>query len=90
MIGVRGQVGIRQYLPGKTHKHGLELYKVHTTKVCMWNFRNKIGNTSRVDGLSRTESSTVSLIQKVLNTGSTIYSDNFYSSALLAEYLKTF
>ena len=45
------------------------------------------GKINNVDGLNATESLTVSLTKSVLNLGSTIYSDNYYISVVLAEYL---
>ena len=87
MIAFRGRVDIRQHLPRKNHKYGLKLYKACTPEAYTWNFQIHCGKSSQIDGLSGTESLTVSLTQNVLNTGSTIYSDNYYSSVVLAEYL---
>ncbi|KAF2346631.1 PiggyBac transposable element-derived protein [Trinorchestia longiramus] len=40
-----------------------------------------------MEGLSGTESLTVGMAQKILNTGSTIFADNYYPSVGLAEYV---
>ena len=52
-----------------------------------WNFQVYTGKTNNVYGLNTTESLTVSLTKSALNLGSTIYSDNYYTSLVLAEYL---
>ncbi|KAF2350764.1 PiggyBac transposable element-derived protein [Trinorchestia longiramus] len=87
MIAFRGRVGIRQYLPGKSHKYGLKLYKICTPAAYTWNFKIHCGRHNEMEGLSGTESLTVGMAQKILNTGSTIFADNYHTSVGLAEYL---
>ena len=87
MVAFRGRVAIRQNLPGKSHKSGLKLYKICTPEAYTWNFQVYAGKTNNVDGLNATESLTVSLPKSALNLGSTIYSDNYHTSVVLAEYL---
>jgi hypothetical protein len=53
----------------------------------MWNFKVHCGRQNEMEGLSRTESLTVGMARKILNTGSTIFADNYYTSVALAEYL---
>ena len=71
MVAFRGRVGIRQYLPGKTHKYRLKLYKVCTPETYTWSFQIHSGKSSLIDGLSGTVSLTVKMTQNVLNTDST-------------------
>ena len=87
MVPFRGRVKIRQYVPGKAHKYGLKLYKVCTPEAYTWNFEVHTGEKKYIQGLNHTEALTVTLFEKLLNQGATIFSDNFYSSVVLAEYL---
>ena len=62
-------------------------YKVCTPDAYTWNFNIHCGRNTDFEGLSGTESLTVSLTQKLLHTRSTLYCDNYYSFVGLVEYL---
>lgn len=87
MVPFRGRVGIRQYLPGKSHKYGIKLYKLCSVDGYTWNFIVHTGQSIEIQGLNATESLTVKLSEKLLNNGATIFADNYYCSAVLAEFL---
>lgn len=46
MVPFRGRLGIRQYLPGKSHKYGIKLYKLCTERGYTWNVQIYCGKDS--------------------------------------------
>ena len=83
----RGRLGFRQYLPGKSHKYGMKLYKLCTPESYTLNFEVHTKRKHNVVGLGVTESRVVMLAEKYLNHGVTLFADNYYCSAELGEYL---
>ena len=87
MICFRGRLGIRQYVPGKSHKYGVKLYKLCTPDSYTLNFEVHTKRKHNRDGLGVTESRVVMLTEKYLNHGATLFADNYYCSKELGEYL---
>jgi hypothetical protein len=87
MILFRGRLKFHQYLPGEAHKYGIKLYKLCTPEAYTLNVIVHLGSTAPRYDLSSTKSLTVAICDKIVNKGSTLYADNYYSSVSLAEWL---
>ncbi|CAI6371066.1 unnamed protein product [Macrosiphum euphorbiae] len=88
MVPFRGRLGFRQYIPGKSHKYGVKLFKLCGTDGYTYNVQIYAGK-SQVDGKGLACKVVLNLCQMYLNANRTITTDNFYSSLPLAyELLK--
>lgn len=87
MVPFRGRIFFRQYIPGKRHKYGLKLYKLCTTEAYTWNLELYCGASDIYQSLGKTESVVARLMLPLLEKGVTLYTDNFYTSSPLADYL---
>ena len=87
MVPFRGRLLFRQYLPGKAHKYGIKLSKLCTIDAFTWNIKVYCGANAAENGLSSTETLTVTMCDGLLGTGRTLFADNYYSSVPLAEHL---
>ncbi|XP_047738345.1 piggyBac transposable element-derived protein 4-like [Hyalella azteca] len=87
LVPFRGRIFFRQYIPGKSHKYGIKLYKLCTVNGYTWNFEVYTGNLSNVPEHNHSESIVLKLAKPLLKNGATIYADNYYSSVPLAEKL---
>lgn len=87
MVPFRGRIFFRQYIPGKRHKYGLKLYKLCTTEAYILNLELYCGVSEKYQSLGKTESVVARLMLPLLEKGVTLYTDNFYTSKPLADYL---
>lgn len=87
MVPFRGRLGIKQYIPGKANKYGMKVYKVCTPEGYTWNLEVHVGTSDKIADLNATESRVVKLCNEMLGIGCIIYTDNYYTSVTLAEYL---
>ncbi|KAE9525673.1 hypothetical protein AGLY_014200 [Aphis glycines] len=88
MVPFRGRLGFRQYIPGKSHKYGVKLFKLCGTNGYTYNVQIYAGK-SQVDGKGLACKVVLNLCQMYLNANRTITTDNFYTSLPLAyELLK--
>ena len=87
LIPFRGRVIFRQYIPVKSHKYGIKLYKLCTPSSYTWNLFVYSGNMKTEPSFQHSESVVLQLCKPLLKQGSTIYADNFYSSIPLVEKL---
>lgn len=90
MIPWRGRLGMRQYIKNKRHKYGVKLYKLCTLDGYTINIRVYCGkettpndNTNDSHGVKIV----MNLMDKYLDSGRTLYADNFYSSIPLVKRL---
>lgn len=86
MIPFRGKIFFRQYIKGKRHKYGIKMYKLCLEKGYTYNFSIYVGKSDSQKG-NVTTNLVLSLMEPLLNTGRTLYVDNFFTSVTLAEYL---
>lgn len=89
MIAWRGRLGFRQYIPGKKHKFGVKVFKLCTENGYTYDFEIYSGrevNTVTATG-SVGEKIVMKLTNSLLNAGRTLYTDNFYTSCVLARVL---
>ena len=87
LIPFRGRLSFRQYIPGKTHKYGVKLYKICSPNAYTWDLKVYIGNMERTGHFTHSESIVLQLCRPFLGQGVTVFADNFYSSVPLAEKL---
>lgn len=87
MVPFRGRLKVRQYIPGKSHKYGVKLFKVcFPDGSCTYNisiYSGKMDTQSK--GLGETV--VLNLCEDYLDHGWTIVTNNFYTSVSLAERL---
>lgn len=88
MVPFRGRLGFRQYIPGKSHKYGVKLFKLCGTNGYTYNVQIYAGK-NQVDGKGLACKVVLNLCQMYLYANRTITTDNFYTSLPLAyELLK--
>lgn len=85
MVPWRGRLSFRQYIPNKTHKYGVKLYKVclpegYTYRVNIYSGRNE----QAPQGKRHASLICMNLLQGLLDEGRILYADNFYTSIELA------
>lgn len=86
MIPFRGRLSFLQYIPGKRHKYGIKIFKLCVTGG--YTFATKIyGGKEQPTKKSLASRVVMELMQPLLNTGRTLYTDNFYTSVPLAHEL---
>lgn len=86
MIPFRGRLHIRQYIPNKTHKYGIKVFKLCCGAGYTWNMKIYAGK-EREEGASVPTNVVISLAENLLCQGRTIVTDNYYTSLELAEKL---
>lgn len=92
MVPWRGRLVFRQYLPAKSHKYGVKLYKIctpegYTYDLKVYAGRNDPTGTVAVNTNGHTYNICMELLKKVINSGRIIYMDNFYTSVKLCKDL---
>ncbi|XP_025194347.1 piggyBac transposable element-derived protein 4-like [Melanaphis sacchari] len=88
MVPFCGRLGFRQYIPGKSHKYGVKLFKLCGTDGYTYNVQIYAGK-SQVEGKGLACKVVLNLCQMYLNANRKITTDNFYTSLPLAyELLK--
>lgn len=88
MIPFRGRLGFRQYIPGKSHKYGIKLFKLCDPSGYCYNMILYSGkNTAEISNYGLSTQIVLDLSEKYLDDGRLLYADNFYSSVTLAKLL---
>ena len=87
MIPWRGRLVFRQYLPAKSHKYGIKVYKLCKIDAYTYGFKIYCGKNENVSDHGHTFDVTIKLMEGLLNEGRILYADNFYVSVKLGEYL---
>ena len=87
LVPFRGRLHFRQYIPGKSHKYGIKLYKICTVNGYTWDLQDYTGKLSNEPEHNHSESMVFKLTKPLLKKGAIIYADNFYTSVPLAEKL---
>ncbi|KAK9731676.1 Transposase IS4 [Popillia japonica] len=91
MVPFRGRLSFLQYVPGKRHKYGVKLFK-----LCVdggYTYSIKIyggGGSVKTSDKPLATRVVMELMERLLNTGRTVYTDNFYTSVGLAHELNNF
>lgn len=97
MMPWRGRLGFRQYIPSKRHKYGIKFFKLCLPHGYTYKFKIYVGaedttapsNVDEQTGLpvGLSERVVLHLCDNILDTGRTLYTDNFYTSVTLAKSL---
>jgi hypothetical protein len=66
LVPFRGRIFFRQYIPGKSHKYGIKLYKLCTVNGYTCNFEVYTGNLSNVPEHNHLESIVLKLVKPLL------------------------
>ncbi|XP_055918374.1 piggyBac transposable element-derived protein 4-like [Eupeodes corollae] len=86
LVPWRGRLVFRQYIPNKTHRYGVKLFKLCSTDGYTWALRVYTGKSAtgeREVGLAKNVCT--ELCQGLLNEGRCLFVDNFYTSYELAQ-----
>ncbi|KAK9301918.1 hypothetical protein QLX08_005916 [Tetragonisca angustula] len=85
MVAWRGRLIFRQYVPTKSHKYGIKLFKLRSTQGYTWFAKIYAGrDTNGIRQVGITEEVRTELVDKLLNEGRTLFIDNFYTNYDLA------
>lgn len=86
LVPWRGRLIFKQYIPNKTHKYGIKLFKLCSLEGYTWNIKIYSGKsaTGEVEK-NLAEKVCMELSEKLLNEGRTLFIDNFYTSYNLAK-----
>lgn len=87
MVHFRGRLLFRQYIPSKTHKYGIKIYKLCSAEGYTWGYQIYSGQSVQVFGLDTSGSIVVTLAEGLLDEGRCMITDNYYTSVPLAEFL---
>lgn len=85
-VPFRGRIYFRQYLPNKRYKYGIKVFKLCVNGGYTWSFKVYTGK-ERVQEISVSEKIVKELMNGLLDTGRTLYTDNWYTSVSLSENL---
>ena len=87
LVPWKGRFTFRQYIPNKTHRYGVTLFKLCSLAGYTWSVKVYSGKSSagkREIGLSKTVYK--ELMKDLVDQGRTLYVDNFYTSYNLVQY----
>jgi len=80
MVLWRCHLTFHQYIPGKRHKYGVNIYMLCATSGYVWNALVYSGKSDPITGLGHSESVVMKLMEKRLDCGHILFVDNFYTS----------
>ncbi|CAK9796923.1 PiggyBac transposable element-derived protein 4 [Anthophora quadrimaculata] len=85
MVPWRGRLIFRQFIPTKSHKYGIKVFKLCSTEGYTWSAKVYSGrDTSGKKQVGIAENVCIELADKLINEGRTLFVDNFYTSYELA------
>ncbi|VEN43200.1 unnamed protein product [Callosobruchus maculatus] len=88
MVPYRGRLHFRQYIPNKSHKYGVKLYKLCTPNGYTYNIKVYSGKGDSDVATSHSESVVLKLLEKICpKEGRVLFADSFYSGIDLAAKL---
>lgn len=82
MVPFRGRLKFRQYIPGKSHRYGVKLFKLCDEKGYTYNISVYTGK-----GDGNPTGVVMNLTEPYLGCGRTVCTDNYYTSIPLAQFL---
>lgn len=86
LVPFRGRLVMKQYIPQKTHKYGVKLFKLCCDRGYTWNLKVYAGKEAD-GGVSVPTKIVTSLAENLLDSGRVIITDNYYTSLELANIL---
>jgi hypothetical protein len=87
MVPRRSRLLFKQYIPDKSHKYGVKIYKVAGRNGYTWNFTVYTGKQGLMAGLGHSQTVVMDLSKDVLRCYRTVVADNFFTSISLAKRL---
>ena len=87
VIPYGGKRTVKQLIGNKFHKYGCKFYKLCTPDSYTWNLLIYVGNSVNIPPFNHSDSVVIKLTENLHDKGYSIYSDHFYSSATLSEFL---
>ncbi|KAK9738748.1 Transposase IS4 [Popillia japonica] len=88
MVPFRDRLKFTQYIKNKKHKFCIKVYKLCCEGGYTYNFQVYCGNDKAQGGLA-SSNVVLSLMQKLLDSGRQLFTDNYYTSVSLATELLT-
>lgn len=86
-VPFRGRIHFRQYIPNKRHRYGIKVFKLCVSGGYTWSFKIYTGKEERADDTSVAEKVVTDLMDGLLDSGRTLYTDNWYTSVSLSKKL---
>lgn len=88
LVPWRGRLIFRQYIPNKTHRYGIKLFKLCSTNGYTWAMKVYAGKPAGAEReFNLAKNTCMSLCRGLLYEGRTLYVDNFYTTYELARTL---
>lgn len=87
VVPFQGRLLMKQYIPQKTHKYGVKLFKLCSDNGYTWNIRVYAGKERNEGTASVPTNVVINLSEGLLNSGRTVVADNYYTSLELANIL---
>nr|XP_022901399.1 piggyBac transposable element-derived protein 4-like isoform X2 [Onthophagus taurus]XP_022902367.1 piggyBac transposable element-derived protein 4-like isoform X1 [Onthophagus taurus]XP_022907409.1 piggyBac transposable element-derived protein 4-like isoform X2 [Onthophagus taurus]XP_022914481.1 piggyBac transposable element-derived protein 4-like [Onthophagus taurus]XP_022921006.1 piggyBac transposable element-derived protein 4-like isoform X2 [Onthophagus taurus] len=93
MILFKGRLSFKQYIKTKRHRFGIKVYVLcdcetgYVLGYLVYTGKNNVKNRDNDSGLGLSGDVVVKLLEPYLNKGHSFYSDNYYTSPTLANYL---
>lgn len=87
MVLWRGRLQFRQYIKNKRHKYGIKLYMLTEPNGIILNFAIYTGSLDDFGGKGHASKIVLHLMEGKLDSGHSVYLDNFYNSYLLSKDL---
>lgn len=86
LVPFRGRLLFKQYIPNKRHKFGIKLFKMCLEGGYTYDVRVYCGSENDPE-ISVPTKVVMTMMSDLLNTGRTVYTDNYYTSVTLAHQL---
>jgi hypothetical protein len=87
MVPWKGRLLFKQYIPGKSHKYGVKIYKVAGTNGYTWDFMVYTGKQDSMASHGHAQTVVMNLIDDLLGCYRTVIVDNFFTTISLAKRL---
>jgi hypothetical protein len=87
MVLWRGRLLFRQFIQNKHHKYGIKLYMLTEPNGIIIKFAVYTGASGDLGGKGHSANVVLHLMEEKLNTGHSIFMDNFYNSYDFAQKL---
>lgn len=85
-VPFRGRLSFRQYIPNKRHRYGIKVFKLCVAGGYTWAFKVYTGK-EKTDDMAVSEKVVIELMNGLLDSGRTLYTDNWYTSVSLSKTL---
>ena len=87
MVPWKGRLLFKQYIPGKGHRYGVNIYKLAASNGYTWNFMVYNGKQDLTARLHHAQIVVMDLTNGLLGWYRTVVADNFFTSISLANRL---